>query len=68
MSVIDTPSAHAVTIRPSVRGTTTGVRASTAGMSDATIVSPLPSPTTSGEATFTPTISPGWSAEATTKA
>ena len=42
------------------------MRSSTAGMSEARIVSPLPSPTTSGEETFTPTSSPGWAADSTT--
>ena len=35
-------------------------------MSEASIVSPLPSPTTIGEDTFTPTSSPGWPDDTTT--
>ena len=39
---------------PSSSGITVVVRSSTAGMSEASIVSPSPTPTISGDETFTP--------------
>ena len=65
-SVNVAPSARTSTIRPSSTGITVVVRPSTAGMSEARMLSPAPTPTTSGEATFTPTRRPGSSDDMTT--
>ncbi len=65
-SVIDVPSGVNSTTCPSAMGTTVRVRSSTAGMSDASIASPSPSPTTSGEDSLAPTIRSGSSAESAT--
>ena len=53
-------------MRPSSTGITVDVRPRMAGMSEARIISPSPTPTTNGEATFTPTRSPGSFEERTT--
>ena len=51
---------------PSSSGITVVVRSSTAGMSDASIVSPSPTPTINGDDTLTPTSTSGSSSEHTT--
>ncbi len=65
-SVNDAPSRRTSTTMPSSSGITVVVRSSTAGMSEASIVSPSPTPTISGDDTFTPTSTSGSSREQTT--
>ena len=67
-SVIRTESDRISTTWFSATGTNVRVRWSTAGMSEASMFSPRPNPTISGEETLTPTITPGSSAEVTTSA
>ena len=66
-SVKAAPSRVISTTSPSSTGITVVVRSRSAGMSEASSVSPSPRPTTSGEDTFTPTSVPGSSTAQTTR-
>ena len=67
-SEIRTEPARISTTWPSEMGTNVRVRCMSAGMSEASMFSPWPSPTTNGDESFMPTIRSGSSTEVTTSA